>query len=323
MGTEGTERISREPLAPVLVAWSGSPRFAAAGFVYGMPALFVLLWATGFIGAKLGLPYAPPLQFLLWRFGVVIVLMTLLAWAARALWPRGVQLAHVAAAGVLLQAGYLGGVFTSINLGMPAGVSALIVGLQPILTAAFAATTTSSLRERVSARQWAGFVLGFGGVALVVSNKLGNGSFGWLAFAAVALALVSITAGTLYQKRYCGAQDLRTQSVVQFIAAGLVLLPLSLLFETRSVVWSGQLVFALLWLVLVLSLGAITLLLLLIRRGAATQVSSLMYLVPPVTALIAWWVFDETLTPLVFAGMVVSVAGVALVVRVPIRPLAA
>ena len=285
-----------------------------------MPALFVLLWATGFIGAKLGLPYAPPLKFLLWRFLVVIVLMTLLAWAVRAHWPRGAQLWHVAVAGVLLQAGYLGGVFTSIHLGMPAGVSALIVGLQPILTAAFAATTTSSLRERVSARQWAGFVLGFGGVAMVVSNKLGNGVFGSAAFAAVVLALMSITAGTLYQKRFCGAQDLRTQSVVQFIAAGVVLLPLSLLLETGDMLWSKQLVFALLWLALVLSLGAITLLLLLIRRGAATQVSSLMYLVPPVTALIAWWLFDETLTALALAGMVVAAIGVALVVRAPARP---
>ena len=134
--------------------------------------LFVLLWATGFIGAKLGLPYAPPLKFLLWRFAIVIALMTMIAWVSRAAWPRGVQVWHVAVAGALLQAGYLGGVFTSINLGMSAGVSALIVGLQPILTAMFASFTTSSLRERVSARQWAGFVLGFGGVALVVSNKL-------------------------------------------------------------------------------------------------------------------------------------------------------
>lgn len=295
----------------------------ASGFAQLMPALFVLLWATGFIGAKLGLPYAPPLKFLLWRFVVVIALMSLVAWLTRAAWPRGRQLWHVAVAGVLLQAGYLGGVFTAIDLGMSAGVSALIVGLQPILTAGFSATTRSCLREPVSARQWAGFVLGLGGVALVVSNKFGSGSAGWAAFAAAVLALGSITAGTLYQKRFCGAADLRTQSVVQFIAAGVVLLPLSLLFETRAVVWSGQLVFALLWLVLVLSLGAITLLLLLIRRGAATQVSSLMYLVPPVTALIAWGLFDETLTPLVFAGMVLAVTGVALVVRAPARPAAA
>ena len=290
---------------------------AATAWAPLMTALFVLLWATGFIGAKLGLPHAPPLKFLLWRFVIVIVLMLLVALATRASWPRGAQWWHVAVAGVLLQAGYLGGVFVSIDLGMPAGVSALIVGLQPILTAAFASTTRSSLHEPVSARQWAGFVLGFGGVALVVSNKLGAGVFGVAAFAAGVTALISMTAGTLYQKRYCGSQDLRTQSVVQFIAAGLVLWPLSLVFETRAVVWSPPFVFALLWLVLVLSLGAITLLLLLIRRGAATQVSSLMYLVPPVTALIAWLLFEETLTPLVVAGMVLAVIGVALVVRVP------
>ena len=306
-------------LRPAPAAASPTP-----GFAQMMPALFVLLWATGFIGAKLGLPYAPPLKFLLWRFVVVIALMSLVVWLTRAAWPRGRQLWHVAVAGVLLQAGYLGGVFTAIDLGMPAGVSALIVGLQPILTAGFTATTRSSLREPVSARQWAGFVLGLGGVALVVSSKFGSGSgsVGWAAFAAALVALGSITAGTLYQKRFCGALDLRTQSVVQFIAAGAVLLPLSLLFETRAVVWSGQLVFALLWLVLVLSLGATTLLLLLIRRGAATQVSSLMYLVPPVTALIAWGLFDETLTPPVFAGMVLAVTGVALVVRSAARPAA-
>ena len=285
-----------------------------------MPALFVVLWATGFVGATLGMPYAPPLKFLLWRFAIVIVLMGLVALIYRAAWPRGVQLWHVAVAGVLLQAGYLGGVFVSIDLGMSAGVSALIVGLQPLLTALFAATTRSSLRERVSLRQWAGFVLGFGGVALVVSNTLGTGSVGLPAVAAVVLALISITAGTLYQKRHCGAQDLRTQSVVQFIAAGAVLLPLALAFETRPVLWTGPFLVALGWVVLVLSLGAISLLLLLIRRGAATQVSSLMYLVPPVTALFAWFLFDERLTSLALAGMALAVIGVALVVRAPAAP---
>jgi drug/metabolite transporter (DMT)-like permease len=286
-------------------------------FVRAMPGLFVLLWATGFIGAKFGLPYAPPLKFLLWRFAVVIVLMTAVALATRAAWPRGTQFGHVAVAGVLLQAGYLGGVFVSIDLGMSAGVSALIVSLQPILTASYASTSASTLGERVSPRQWAGFMLGLGGVALVVSGKLGMGGFGWGAFGAALVGLLSITAGTLYQKRFCGAQDLRTQSVVQFVAAGLVLLPLSLAFETRAVEWTGSFVFALGWLVLVLSFGAISVLLLLIRRGAATRVSSLMYLVPPVTALVAWMLFDEQLTTSAFAGMALAAAGVALVVRAP------
>lgn len=276
-----------------------------------MPGLFVLLWATGFIGAKLGMPYAPPLKFLLWRFVAVIALMTLIAVATRAPWPRGGKIVHVAVAGVLLQAGYLGGVFCAIDLGMSAGLSALIVGTQPILTA----LAGSAIGERVSARQWLGLMLGFGGVGMVVWNKLGFAGFGLDAVACSVGALASITAGTLYQKRYCGAQDLRTQSVVQFVAASLVLLPLSLAFETRPVVWAPPLLFALAWLVLVLSLGATTLLLILIRRGAATTVSSLMYLVPPVTALIAWLLFGERFPPLALLGMVVAVAGVALVVR--------
>ncbi len=304
-----------------------------------MPGLFVLLWATGFIGAKLGLPYAPPLKFLLWRFAIVIVLMTLLALAARALWPRGVQWVHVAVAGVLLQAGYVGGIFVSIDLGMPAGVSALVVGLQPVLTAAFAASTTSSLGERVSARQWLGFALGFGGVALVVWGRagpgglaamagavgagavgvgaVGVGGMAWGGLAAVVMALLAMTVGLLYQKRYCGTLDVRTQSVVQFIAAAAVLLPLSLAFETRAVVWSGEFLFALGWLVLVLSVGAVSLLLVMIRRGAATSVSSLMYLVPPVTALMAWLMFDEALGVAAIAGMALAAAGVALVAGAP------
>lgn len=276
-----------------------------------MPVLFVLLWSTGFIGAKFGLPYAPPLKFLLWRFVFVIFLMAAIALATRAAWPRGTQWLHVAVAGVLLQAGYLGGVFSAISLGMTAGLSALIVSLQPILTA-FAGPLVG---ERASRRQWLGLVLGLGGVVMVVWNKLALGAIAPEALLLTVLALVSITAGTLYQKRYCGAQDLRTQSVVQFAAAGLVLLPLSLAFESRAVVWSGEFIFAIGWLVVVLSLGAISLLLLLIRRGAATSVSSLMYLVPAVTAVMAWLMFDETLTVLALAGMVVAVVGVALVTR--------
>jgi len=276
-----------------------------------MPALFVLLWATGFIGAKLGLPYAPPLKFLLWRFLVVIVLMSGFALATRAPWPRGMRLVHVAVAGILLQAGYLSGVFIGISLHMPAGLSSLIVGMQPLLIGASGGLTG----ERVSARQWAGLVLGFVGVVLVVSNKVGLSGFGWEAVAFTVMALLSITAGTVYQKKYCGGADLRTQSVVQFIAAGAVLLPFALAFETRAVVWSGQFIFALLWVVFVLSFGAISLLMLLLRKGAATMVSSLMYLVPPVTALMAYALFDEQLSALAVLGMAVAVVGVALVVR--------
>lgn len=280
-------------------------------FISATPALFVVLWATGFVGAKLGLPYAPPLKFLLWRFAVVIMLMTPFALLTGAAWPRGRKFAHVAVAGILLQGGYLAGVFVAISLGLSAGLAALIVSTQPILTA----VAGPLVGERVNARQWAGLALGLIGVAMVVSNKIGFGGFGWEAVASALVALFSITAGTLYQKRYCGGEDLRTQSVVQFIAAGVVLLPLSLAFETRPVIWSGALVFAIGWLVIVLSLGATQLLLVLIRRGAATAVTSLMYLVPPVTALVAFAMFDERLTALALAGMLVAVAGVALVMR--------
>ena len=280
-------------------------------YTQAMPALFVVLWATGFIGAKFGLPYSPPLKFLSLRFVIVIALMGIIAIASRAPWPRGVQILHVAIAGILLQAGYLAGVFVGIDMGMSAGLSSLIVSLQPILTA-FAGPLFG---ETVTRRQWAGFVLGFGGVFMVVFNKINLGMVSWPSLAVTLVALATITAGTLYQKRYCGRQDLRTQSVVQFIAALGVLLPLSLLLETREVVWGGEFIFALGWLVLVLSLGAISLLLLLIRRGAATAVSSLMYLVPAVTAVLAWLMFGETLTPLAIVGMGVAVVGVALVVR--------
>lgn len=290
---------------------SRSAADTSALLVQAMPAVFVVLWSTGFIGAKYGLPYAPPLKFLLWRFVFVIALMTAVALATRAPWPRGFKIAHVAVAGILLQAGYLGGVFLSMSHGMTAGLVALIVGIQPILTAA----SGPLIGERVTARQWLGLLFGFGGVALVVWDKVGVVGVGWGAVAFAIVALLSITGGTIYQKRYCGAQDLRTQSVLQFIAAGLVLLPFSLAFETRPVVWAAPLVFAILWLSFGLSLGAITLLLILIRRGAATTVTSLMYLVPPMTALMAWWLFGEKLAAPGLAGMAVAVLGVWMVVR--------
>ena len=278
-----------------------------------MPATFVFLWATGFVGAKYGLPYAQPATFLLYRFAFVVALMLPIALVLRAPWPADrSQVVHIAIAGVLLHGGYLGGVFTAIHAGMSAGLSALIVGLQPILTALAAA---AFLGERVTARQWLGLALGFGGVALVVAQRLTVGGLPGFSFAMALLALVSITSGTVYQKRFCGAFDLRSGAVIQFVAAGLVLAPFALAFEHEPVRWTGEFVFALAWLVLVLSIGAISLLTLLIRRGAATKVASLFYLVPPVTASIAFFLFGETLGPLALAGFVLAVIGVAVVVR--------
>ncbi|MFA5913212.1 MAG: DMT family transporter [Burkholderiales bacterium] len=285
---------------------------AARVWLQSMPGLFVLLWSTGFVSAKFGLPYAEPLTFLLLRFALVVALMLPLALAMRAVWPQTLaQVGHVAVVGVLMQGGYLGGVFCSIHLGMSAGVSALIVGVQPILTA-FASAPLFG--ERLRARQWAGLALGFGGVLLVVTSRSALTGITPATLALSLLALVSITAGTLYQKRYCGAVDLRTGSVIQFCAAGVVVLPLALAFETMRVHWTGELIFALAWLVLVLSIGAISLLYILIRKGAATRVTSLFYLVPPTTALMAYAMFGETLNAAALAGMVLAAAGVAMVV---------
>ena len=284
-------------------------------WVQSMPVLFVFLWSTGFLGVKLGLPYAAPMMFLALRFGFVVALMLPLALLSRAAWPRAPgQVAHIAVSGVLVHAGYLSGVFEAIHFGMSAGLISLIVGMQPILTA-FAAVPV--LGERVSARGWLGLLFGLGGVALVVMQKLTLAGLTWQAIAAAIGALLSITAGTVYQKRYCGAFDLRSGSVIQFVCAGLVALPFVVAEGDAPVEWTGEFVFALAWLVVVLSIGAISLLNLLIRRGAATRVASLFYLVPPTTAILAYFLFGETLAPAAIAGMVLAILGVALVVTAP------
>ncbi len=290
------------PHPPRATAWSGLA-----------PALFVLLWSTGFIGAKLGVPYAEPFTFLSLRFAIVLALMVPLAVVLRARWPQSLREArHIAVAGLLIQGSYLGGCFAAVYHGMPAGVIALVVGVQPILTA-FAAAPL--LDEKVTPVQWLGLVLGFGGVVLVVWQNISLQGLNLASIAWGALALVSITAGTLYQKRYCPSFDLRAGSVIQFAAGLLLLLPLALLTETMQVLWTAEFIFALAWLVLVLSIGAISLLFQLIEHGEATRVSSLFYLTPLTTAAIAYWIFGEKLDLLALAGMLIGVVGVALVVR--------
>ena len=275
-----------------------------------IPALFVLLWSTGFVGAKLGLPYCEPLTFLALRFVCVLVVLMPVCWLAHAAWPSAADAGRVAVAGVLIQAGYLGGVFTSIHQGMPAGVSALIVGVQPILTAVLGARV---LGERTLGRQWAGLALGLAGVLLVVWDKMTLAGVGIASVSLSVLALVSITAGTVWQKRYCAHVDLRTNSAIQLIAALALIAPLAALIETREVRWEPEFVFALAWLVFVLSLGAFFLLFLLIRRGAATRVASLMYLTPACAALLAWWLFGESFTLVSASGMALAVVAVWLV----------
>ncbi|MBS1218627.1 MAG: protein of unknown function transrane [Proteobacteria bacterium] len=278
-----------------------------------VPALFVLLWSTGFIGARLGLPHAEPLTFLTLRYVGVLALMLPLALALHARWPATLEGArHIATAGVLIQGGYLGGVFSAVHAGMSAGVVALIVGMQPLLTAAAAGRL---LGERVALLQWCGLALGLAGVALVVWQKMSLDGMAMHSLALALLALASITLGMLYQKRYCPSFDPRTGSVIQFAAALVVTLPLALTLETGEVRWTGEFLIALGWLVLVLSAGATTLLFRLIERGAATRVTSLFYLTPAVTAMMAWLMFDETLSVVAIIGMLIAVAGVALVNR--------
>lgn len=277
------------------------------------PALFVLLWSTGFIGSKLGLPYAEPLTFLLLRFALALTLLVPAAIVLRSRWPASLaQGGHLAVAGVLLHGGYLGGVFSAIHHGVPAGIVSLIVGLQPLLTAAAAG---AFLGERVTSRQWFGLALGLAGVAMTVSDQSAWAAPSLAGGAAAIVGLLSITAGTLYQKRHGASAGLAASSVIQFTAAGAVLLPIALATERMEVRWTGQFMFALGWLVLVLSLGAITLLYLLLRRGEAARVSTLFYATPPTTAVMAWYLFGEQLGPLAWVGMGLAAAAIWLAMR--------
>ena len=294
---------------PAMTAIRPSPYLAA------MPWVFVLLWSTGFIVAKFGLPYAPPLTFLLLRFAGVLLVLLPLVLVLRAPWPTG-RVGHVALAGILLQAGYLAGVWTAIKLGMPAGLSALIVGMQPVLTA-FAAPL---IGESVRGKQWIGLALGLCGVALVVANKISLIGLSTESILLCLMALLSITAGTLYQKRYCAHFDLRTGTIIQFAASAAVVLPFAILFEgfspaLEAVQWTPSFIGALLWSILALSIGAIFLLFSLIRKSAATSVTSLLYLTPPTTAVMAWLAFGEQFSWIGIVGMLLAVMGVVFVVR--------
>jgi drug/metabolite transporter (DMT)-like permease len=291
--------------ASVAAAFEGAALRSA-----GAPALFVLLWSTGFIAAKAGLPYAEPMTFLALRFVLVCALMVPAALLLRAAWPGARAAAHVAVVGVLMHGAYLGGVFASIHHGLPAGVSALIVGLQPVLTAC---VVGKLLGERVAAMQWAGLVLGLAGVVLVLYEKLAFEGVTLFATSLSVLALLGITAGTLYQKRFCSAVDLRSGGVIQYLAAGLVVGALALVLETREIVWAAPFVAAISWSVLVLSIVSISLLYWLIRHGAAARIASLFFLVPPVTAVMAAAIFGEALHATALAGMALAAIGVALV----------
>jgi len=278
---------------------------------FGAPALFVVLWSTGFIGAKMGLPYAEPATFLAIRFLAVATILAAVAWIVRAPWPEGrTPKVHIAAVGLLVHGIYLGGIFGGISLGVTAGDSALIVGVQPVLTAVLVGPV---LGEAVRARQWAGFVVGTIGVTLVSWRYVGDLESTLTGVVLCVVAVMGMSLGTIYQKRVCAGMNLLTGSCIQFSAAALFMLLIAVAFESGHVEWTGEFLFALGWLVIVLSLGAMSLLWLLVRAQAATQVASLFFLVPPVTALIAWPLFGETLTLKSVIGMALVVLGILLV----------
>ncbi|MCE0758919.1 DMT family transporter [Marinobacter sp. G11] len=286
-----------------------------------VPALFVWLWSTGFIGAKYGLPFAEPFTLLLLRMLLTLIPLAVLALVMKSRWPGWRGAGHLAVTGLLVQGTYLGGVFYAIDQGMPSGLVSLIVGLQPLVTALAAVLL---LRETVAGRQWSGLVMGLVGVALVLAEKLGEDSSG-AGFSPVTLfwaglSLVGISLGTVYQKRFGTGVDLISGTMIQYTAAAALFALGAFTLETREIQWSLQFSLALGWLVFGLSVSAILILMWLIRRGAASQVASLFYLVPPVTALEAFILFDERLGPMAIAGGVVAVAGVALVVTGGPRP---
>ncbi len=277
-----------------------------------MPVVFVLIWSTGFIVARFGMPLSPPMKFLAVRYALSI--LCFLPWIvlAKVRWPANrTQWGHLAITGILMHACYLGGVWAAVKAGMGSGLSALIVGLQPVLTAFW----LSSTGGQITRRQWAGLVLGFVGLVMVVSRKFGTGGeANWINMSFAIAALFGITIGTLYQKRYVAPCDVRTANVVQLSAALLFTAPLALL-EHETMSWNSQLAGAMAWSVLALTLGGSSLLYLLIQRGAAASVTSLMYLVPPVTALIAWLLFSEAITAVTIVGTLLTAFGVSLVVR--------
>jgi drug/metabolite transporter (DMT)-like permease len=286
------------------------PRSIKEAAVLVMPAVFVLLWSSGFIGAKFGLVYAEPLTYLLLRMLGVLVILGVVVVLTRPKWPNAVGYRHSVAAGLMVHGLYLGGVFVAIGHGLPAGLAALIVSLQPLLTSTLA---NRWLGERVGVRQWLGLALGLAGVYLVLRDKATAGEATLLAWVSVTVGLIGITVGTIYQKRFGGGIDWRPALLIQYAAATVLFAAGAFGFETRVVHWTPDFVIVLSYLVVVLSLGTVWLYYFMIRQSAATRVVSLFYLTPAVTALMAFALFGEKLAPLALVGMAVCVAAVFLV----------
>lgn len=279
-----------------------------------IPYLFVVLWSTGFIGAKYTLPYAEPMTLLGVRMWLTALLLGVMFHKRILTTLTTAEASRAVVAGVLIHVLYLGSVFTAIDLGMSAGLAALLVGLQPILTALLSFVLYG---ETLARHQLAGLLAGIIGVAMVVSMNLGptTGMFPPVAYFFAMVGLVGITVGTLYQKKHCGGFDLPTSLFFQYLGAASMFTVLAFTFETRVIVWSPQFILGLLWLVLALSIFSVWLLMILIDHGHTTRVASYFYMVPVTTALMAWLLFNEQLTPLAMTGMLLTALGVYLVVK--------
>lgn len=279
--------------------------------VAAVPVIFVLLWGTGFIGAKYINPYTEPLTFLAIRFAIAAAALTLLAVALGAPWPATWREGgHIIFAGLLLHGIYLGGVFSAVAEGVSTGVSALVVGLQPLLTAGLVGRL---LGEKISAAGWVGLAIGFVGVGMVVWERVSVGAATGAGLALAFIGLFGITAGALYQKRFCAALDLRSGNALQLAASAVLMTIAALSFETREILWTGEFIFGLIWLSLMLSIAAISLLYYMLRIGRASKVTSIFYLTPAVTAIMGFMMFGETLGPMAIGGIVLAGAGVALI----------
>ena len=286
----------------------------------GAPSLFVVLWSTGYISARLGLPYAEAGTFLMMRFALAAIFMVALVVASRAPLPTSFrEWAHCAVVGALVHGLYLYGGFASIQEGLTPTTIAVVVGMQPVITAVLIGPI---LGEAVNIRQWGGFFLGTVGVVLVIVANFASIGFGSGAPAVFLslLCVMSISVGTLYQKRFCASVDLRSGTMIQLIMAALMMWGISSWLETGHVEWTGTFVFALMWSVLVLSVGAYTLLWWLVRRKAATNVVSLFFLMPPVTAVFDWLLFEQKVSLITLIGIAIAVAGIAIVIRYGPQP---
>lgn len=278
------------------------------------PALFVVLWSTGFIGARMGAPYSEPMTFLAMRFSLVLALLLPISLMLRAKWPTPKQAFHAFVTGLLIHGVYLACVFWAIDNGMPAGLAALVMGLQPVMTAFFA---RGILGERLTRNHLFGFILGLIGICLVLYPRLSGGDFSVTPpqIVVVCAAMLSISFGTVYQKRFAANLDMRAATIWQYLAACLLCAGLSFATETQTIVWSGEFIFALGWLTLVLSIGAIFLLLWLIEHGAVSNIAALFYMIPAVTAVISYLLFDEPITLMQIVGIIITATGVLIASR--------